>query len=416
MRFRKHQMFASIFSFRRAWALCTVLFLVCLQSSAILLSSLPFAHASTPVDHFAIDNGFAAGSPPVAGVAFSLTIRAFNNTGNLVTDFNDQVTLTDITGTIRPGLTSNFSNGVWTGNVMITQSSNQDHITMFYGVQSTSSVDFQVQPDTRFTTLALVSGSNQSGVVASPLANPIVVKAIDLYGNPIPNATISFLIAAYPPNSANQSLTTSGATTDLQGRASTNLTLGTGVGTYTVTARVNTPNGQQLSIYENATAGAIQNIVLAPIITVVPKGSAQQFFASATDQFGNPILNVSPTWSVVNGGGSIDQNGVFTAGDTSGNFVNTIKAQIGSIGALATVTIINETSGTSEGNQPGSGTFGSGASNPPSGAPATGSGSSGSGADSSGTGSGAPTPVPTAGSGSGSGHGTANTFGTSNTY
>jgi F-type H+-transporting ATPase subunit c len=346
------------------------------------------AHASTPVDHFSIDNGFASGDAKVAGVPFTLTIRAHDSNGNILTDFAGQVTLGDLTNSISPVLTTPFTNGVWTSNVQITRSINLDRITVFYGSLSVTSTDFTVLPDTRFTTLALITGNNQSGVVGSTLPTSLTVKAIDLYGNPVPNVNVTFLIAAYPAASTGQTLSSNGGTTGIDGRISSNITLGTKVGTYTITARVNNANGQQINLYENATVAAISTLELTPLITVVPKGASQQFFLTGFDQYKNPISFLNPTWTILAGGGVIDQNGVFTAGATSGNFVNTVQAQVGGIGALATVTVINETSGNGEGNQPGSGNNGSGLNNPPPGAPTP-----------------TPSTTPTPGSGSGAGAG-----------
>ncbi|HSI20669.1 MAG TPA: hypothetical protein VLA04_03100 [Verrucomicrobiae bacterium] len=345
---------------RRPIALAMVFLLLAFECAFGLVSVIQTAYADTPVDHFAIDNSFATAGPIVAGVPFSLTIRAFTSSNNIVTDFNGQVTLNDLSGSINPTTSTTFSNGVWTGLITITEAINLNRITLYYSTQSAQSTDFQVVADTRFSALALVSGNNQFGVVGNTLPTSLTVRVIDLYGNPIPNVGVSFLLAAYPPGATAHSLSVSSGTSNLAGQVSTSLTLGTRIGTYTVTAKLNTASGQQLNLYANATAGPVNSITVSPVITVIPKGSAQQFFMIAYDAYSNVVSTANPTWSVVAGGGSIDLNGVFTAGGTSGNFVNTVRAQVGSIGAQATVTIINETSGTSENNQSGDGTFGNG--------------------------------------------------------
>jgi F0F1-type ATP synthase membrane subunit c/vacuolar-type H+-ATPase subunit K len=343
-------------------ALTTAFFLVAFQCAFALVSSVQEARAFTMPNHFQIDSGFASGGPITAGVPFSLTIRAMTASNNIVTDFNQSVTLSDLSGSINPVQTTTFTNGVWTGFVTITKSINVNRISLFFSSLSAQSVDFQVIPDTRFTNIALVSGNNQTGVVRTTLPTSMTVRVIDLYGNPIPNIGVNFLIAAFPANSTGQSLSVSSGTSSSNGQVSTSLTLGSKIGTYTVTARLTLAVSQQINLYANAIAGPVHNLSIAPVITVIPKGSAQQFFASAQDQWGNPVNAASPTWSVVNGGGTIDANGVFTAGAVSGNYVNTVRAQIGSIGAQATVTVINETSGNAEGNQPGTGEYGEGAS------------------------------------------------------
>ena len=49
--------------------------------------------------------------------------------------------------------------------------------------------------------------------------------------------------------------------------------------------------------------------------------------AVGADQYGNRISALDFTWSVENGGGTIDANGLFTAGDTPGTYNNTVKAE-----------------------------------------------------------------------------------------
>ncbi len=343
---------------RKIWAGSTALFLVATINAGVLIKSIEQVKASTMPHHFAFDNGFVLGDPKVAGVPFAVTIKAFDSVGNIVTDFDDTVTMTDLTGTVSPSTTTPFVNGVWNGFVTVTRAVAPNRLTIYYAALNASSANFLVLADSRFATISLVSGNNQSGVVNSALPTAITVKAIDLYGNAIPNLTLTFLIAAYPAGATGQQLSNSGGTTGFDGLLTTTLTLGRKVGTYIITARVNLPNGQQINIFANATPGGASTIRVTPLTTVVPKSSSQQFRADVFDAFENQIANAPITWSVVAGGGSVDQNGVFTAGNTAGNFVNTVRAQSGSIGATATVTVINETTGQGETNQNGNGTGG----------------------------------------------------------
>ncbi|MCC2631880.1 MAG: putative immunogloblin, partial [Patescibacteria group bacterium] len=335
MRLMLGRMFPSCKRIFLGYALLAWLF-----SSMNLVFFISQVKAAAP-HHFAIDNGFAVGGAKMAGTPFSMTIRALDENGNIVTDFNGSVFFTDLSNTVSPTQSSNFTNGVWNGQVTVTKAINANTITAFYSSTSVTSTQFNVVPDTRFTVLALLSGNNQSGVAGSTLPTGIQVKAIDQYGNAVSNEPVNFLIAGYPPNSTGQSLTVTGGTTDTNGRLDTSLKLGTKVGTYTVTAKLSSANSQQLNIYANATAGPLANLDLSPLITIVPKGASQQFILTGVDQYKNPVNLTTPTWSVIAGGGTIDSNGVFKAGSTSGNFVNTVKAQVGSIGALASVTVIN---------------------------------------------------------------------------
>lgn len=98
-------------------------------------------------------------------------------------------------------------------------------------------------------------------------------------------------------------------------------------------------------------------LVPAAIVITTPSGTTAvagtiQFSATVTDA-NDHTITVTPTWSVVNGGGTITADGLFTAGDSAGTFVNTVVATTGSVssastvtvtaGALATITVTPET-------------------------------------------------------------------------
>jgi hypothetical protein len=65
-----------------------------------------------------------------------------------------------------------------------------------------------------------------------------------------------------------------------------------------------------------------------------------QFSAVGTDAGGN-VIAITPTWTLVAGGGVLDAAGFFTAGIISATYTNTIRAMSGAISGFATV-IINE--------------------------------------------------------------------------
>ena len=85
-------------------------------------------------------------------------------------------------------------------------------------------------------TLAAVSGDNQTGTVTKALPQPLVVRVLDGSGSPKSGVAIDFSISAAPAGAAGQTLSVSSAATLADGTASTTLTLGNRVGTYTVTA------------------------------------------------------------------------------------------------------------------------------------------------------------------------------------
>ncbi len=88
------------------------------------------------------------------------------------------------------------------------------------------------------------------------------------------------------------------------------------------------------------TAGPLATMTITPNPAVLNVGATQSFTATGKDAGGNAIV-VTPVWSVVAGGGTIDPaTGLFTAGAAGGTFANTVKATSGSITAFATVTVV----------------------------------------------------------------------------
>ena len=75
------------------------------------------------------------------------------------------------------------------------------------------------------------------------------------------------------------------------------------------------------------TSGPLATITVAPSPDTLAVGASRAFAAVGRDASGNAVP-ITPTWSVVNGGGSIDAGtGVFTAGTATGTFANTVRAR-----------------------------------------------------------------------------------------
>jgi Ice-binding-like len=103
----------------------------------------------------------------------------------------------------------------------------------------------------------------------------------------------------------------------------------------TVVATVGTISGRA-SI--TVTPGALATITVVPTPVTLAVTTTQQFTAVGKDASGN-IVTFSPTWSVVAGGGAIDQGGIFTAGSVPGTYTNTVQASNNTIRGTATVIV-----------------------------------------------------------------------------
>jgi len=115
-------------------------------------------------------------------------------------------------------------------------------------------------------------------------------------------------------------------------------TAGTTAGTFTNTVRASV-GAIAGTATATVTAGPLASISVTPNPASVATSATQQFTAVGKDAGGN-VVAITPAWSVVNGGGTIDANsGLFTAGTIAGTYTNTVRAASGTIAGLATVNV-----------------------------------------------------------------------------
>ena len=89
--------------------------------------------------------------------------------------------------------------------------------------------------------------------------------------------------------------------------------------------------------------GPLDHITVTPNPSTVIAGVNQQFTALGYDVDGTLIPNLVFSWQIVNGGGTIDASGLFTAGVTAGDYVDTVRASTGGIAGSGTIHV-SETS------------------------------------------------------------------------
>jgi hypothetical protein len=109
------------------------------------------------------------------------------------------------------------------------------------------------------------------------------------------------------------------------------------LGTYNaaVTATVGTVSGTANVTIQ---AGALASLTIAPPLAMVQAGGTSGFTVTGRDSMGT-VVPVTPTWSVVSGGGTINASGIFTAGTMAGTFANTVRAEANGLTAFASVQV-----------------------------------------------------------------------------
>jgi hypothetical protein len=88
--------------------------------------------------------------------------------------------------------------------------------------------------------------------------------------------------------------------------------------------------------------GPLDHVILSPTSQTLAPGATQQFVAQGVDAANAPITGLNYFWMVIAGGGTINTTGIFTAGDTTGTFTNTVEVVVvqGTIIKVANATII----------------------------------------------------------------------------
>jgi adhesin/invasin len=205
-----------------------------------------------------------------------------------------------------------------------------------------------------------LTGDNQTATVASAVATPPAVLVQDANQGPIPGASVTFAVGSGGGKLAGGGFTEV-ATTDASGVATVgSWTLGTTMGTNTLTATVS--RVPPLTFTATGTAGAAATLMRQG-------GNNQTGTAGApvplpvtvkvNDALGNPVSGATVTFAVSSGGGSVtgaaattDGSGIATVGGwtlgtaagtntvtaTSSGLPPVIFTATGSAGAAATVT------------------------------------------------------------------------------
>jgi PKD repeat protein len=159
--------------------------------------------------------------------------------------------------------------------------------------------------------IAVVSGDEQSAPAGSTLLAPLVVEVTDAFGNPISGVPVSW--TAEGGGSVSQSSTT----TDDQGRASVERTLGPAAGAQTTLATSEGLAGSPVTFTHTATAGNAAGLsIVSGNNQTATAGSRlpADLVVRLVDRTGNGVPDAAVTWVVGLGGGDVTpENGTTDA-------------------------------------------------------------------------------------------------------
>ena len=174
-------------------------------------------------------------------------------------------------------------------------------------------------------TMEKVSGDAQSGALNQPLANPLVVRLRDQYGNPVVGETVHWTVTG-----GGGSVSPPSGLTNADGLASTSWTIG-GTGANQVRAINGALNVTFTATVTGLSAATVDPGNFRDRVGVI--GQAETLTASVRDANGVPIANATVEWVLTGGSGNLstststtDASGlastVFTPGIAAGsNFV-----------------------------------------------------------------------------------------------
>jgi len=134
-----------------------------------------------------------------------------------------------------------------------------------------------------------ISGDNQSANPGEQLAQPLVVQVLDGSNNPIPGRAVTWVIG-----NGDGTVNPTTSTTDAQGNASTNWTLGPGIGSNTVNAVVSGVGTVTFTATATAGSASASNSTVSASPTTITVGSGSSTITvTVRDASNNPVGGVS---------------------------------------------------------------------------------------------------------------------------
>lgn len=181
------------------------------------------------------------------------------------------------------------------------------------------------------TTLAVVSGAYQGATVGTTLANPLVVKAKDAYGNAVAGVQVS-----WSDGGVGGSFSANPVSTNPQGLASVYYTVPTVARNITASA---TASGISATNFpEKSLAGApATNIVFSGNNQTGPTSSqlTNPLVVVVKDSYGNPVPNVTVTYSDNGAGGTFSSTTTVTNTKGQASAYYTTPATAGTVNISA---------------------------------------------------------------------------------
>ncbi len=184
--------------------------------------------------------------------------------------------------------------------------------------------------------LSILDGQGQTGVINTPLATPLTIKAMDATGTPVAGITVTWAVT-----SGSGSVSPTTVTTTADGIASASYTAGAVTGSVVVTASSPGFTSGTFPITVTASTASVASSVM------IVSGDGQSIRKLATaptslttqvrDQFGAGMLAAQVTWVIETGGGALSANTTTTDAAGNASTIYTAGSTVGTSSISATV-------------------------------------------------------------------------------
>ena len=260
-----------------------------------LTVSATATNVAAPVTHWSVIAQPAATQTAGVVITPGVTAELLDQANVRVATFNGAVSATSgLAGSPVTGTASvNAINGVVTFSNLAAQRAQQGYTLVIAssGAQNATSNTFDVVANTA-SVIALQSGNNQTANFGTALAQPIVAKVSDAFGNAVAGTAVQFAVT-----NGGGSVTPASMSTTTSGLASTVWTLGAaGAQSLSITASV--PNGSPIAVTATggAAPGPVVSTTVAPAIdTLTSLSDTRQITASGRDA-SNSLVGGTWTW------------------------------------------------------------------------------------------------------------------------
>lgn len=257
------------------------------------------ARAGAPATLEIVGGGGQVG---VVGTALGapLTVRVKDAHGNVTVA--SSVTWSVVAGSGALASLQSATGGDGTASNTLTLGTTAGEVRVQAALASGPSVEFSIVATAGAADrIEIISGNTQEGVVSSILAEPLVVRVLDEFGNPSPGATVRWEGAGqFDPHVA---------PADAAGRASTVWRLGAVAGAQTATARVEGTSIPAVVFTATGTPGVagILDIVSGDGQSgTVGQALSQPLVVLLRDGWLNPVPGASVSFTILSGAGSVN--------------------------------------------------------------------------------------------------------------